>query len=140
MPERVVFSGGEIPARALCALLQEKGIGAVVLDEPNWLVRIVSFGTYRYRVAVPEASGEEAARVVEEWHAYHDPRANALHLRLRRVAAWALVPPAAWVFLALALPPALLPRPSIGGALLLWFASLVVLARIEARRRPGSDA
>lgn len=139
MGERVVYTGGELPARALCALLQEQGIGAAVLDEPNWLVRIVSFGTYRYRVGVPEEAGEEASRVVEEWHAFHDPRANALHARLRRVAAWALLPPALWALFALALPP-LLPQPSIGGALLLWVASLVVIARIEAARGgPESD-
>lgn len=133
-PERVVYTGGEIPARALCALLRERGLGASVLDEPNWLVRITSFGTYRYRVAVPEDSTDAAKAAVAEWHAFHDPRANALHARMRRVAAWALLPPAAWALLAFAAHPHL-PKPSIGTALLAWVASLVVIARVEARRR-----
>lgn len=136
-PEQVVYRGGEIPARALCALLQERGLGASVLDQPNWLVRLTSFGTYRYRVAVPAESVEAAQAAVAEWHAFHDPRANALHARLRRMAAWAVLPPAAWGLLALAVPP-LVPRPSIGTALLAWVASLVVIARFEARRHRGA--
>ena len=70
--------------------LQSEGLQATAVDVPNFIVLLVTFGTYRVRIAVPRDQAEEARRVLAAWDEEAGPVVRDLARALRRQAIVAL--------------------------------------------------
>ena len=72
--------------------LQEAELDAIALDRPGVLVLLVTFGTYRVRIAVPSSQVERARAVMDEWDRAAAPRVRELTRSVRRQVFLAALP------------------------------------------------
>ena len=63
----VVHRGAPEAVGSMLARLLDEELDAVALDEPNFIVRLIAFGTYRVRIAVPREQEARAKEVIAEW-------------------------------------------------------------------------
>jgi hypothetical protein len=70
--------------------LQSEGLQATAIDEPNFIVLLVTFGTYRVRIAVPRDQVAEARRVLAAWDEEAGPIVQGHARALRQQAVVAL--------------------------------------------------
>ena len=63
----VVHRGSPEAVFSVAHYLQEHGLDAQVIDRPNFVVLMVSFGTYKSRVVVPEEQAQAAREALERW-------------------------------------------------------------------------
>jgi hypothetical protein len=61
-----------------------RGVDAEAVDDPNWIVLLISFGTYRVRIAVPDEQVDEAKGVLEEWDNEARPNVRKLSRQVYR--------------------------------------------------------
>ena len=52
---------------SMLARLRRDGIDAIAIDEPNFIMRLVAFGTYRVRIAVPSDQEQRAKDALAAW-------------------------------------------------------------------------
>ena len=120
--------------------LRAGGVHAEAVDDPNMIALLISFGTYRIRIAVPEEEEAEAKRIMAEWDREAAPRVADLARQVQRQFLLAALPATAVAVLLL----------SIGASwvaaflcvLVVWFVSLLsigALARRRARSDPGPE-
>jgi len=113
MPLSVLVQTSHASAEATVERLLALGIDAHVIDEPNALVKLASGGSYRVRVAVPEAELARAREELARWEVEAAPRVSQLARGVERglLLTWLppLVPLGVW-----------LTRP--GANALLWLA------------------
>lgn len=116
--------------------LCSRGLDAVAIDEPNLIALIVSFGTYRVRIAVPDEQVPRAKEILAEWDREAHPNVKRLSRQVYRqffLAALGALAVAAVLF---AFGHVWLIMP---GFLVVWLA-LVVLLGIRERARCGKPA
>ncbi len=142
MSHTIVHRSSPGAVDAVLDRLADGGVEAFALDEPNAIVLLVSFGTYRIRVAVPEGQAEEAHRILADWDRESSTKLADLTGQMRRqfigvtllvlvigvlvVLIGGLQSNAHWVLLFL---------------LPLWFAILLTISAIQrarARKDPGA--
>ena len=130
----VVHRSAHAAADTVIERLQENGVEAFALDQPNAIALLFSFGTYRVRIAVPEDQAAEAQRVLLEWDREAAPHVGELARVVRRQFALAALVAVAFgtVFFvrgegAEDVPWILLP--------LVWFLALLALGVLERWRQ-----
>lgn len=125
-------------AEATVERLGARGIEAVLVDRPNAIAWLLSGGTYRARVAVPEEALAEARAEIGRWEAEAAPRIRELAHAAQRGMLLASLPA-----LALALGIGLArPASALGwiASFLLWLAGLAVWGvRSRAHARAPSN-
>jgi len=89
---RVVHRAAPEVSDAFVARLVAEGIDAIALDHPGFLVLLVTFGTYRVRIAVREDQVVEAERVMRVWDEAAGPIVRDLSRALGRQALQASLP------------------------------------------------
>jgi len=92
---RVVHRAAPEVSDAFVARLVGEGLDAIALDHPGFLVLLITFGTYRVRIAVPEDQVPEAERVMQAWDEAAGPVVRDLSRALGRQVRQAAVPVAA---------------------------------------------
>jgi len=97
----VVHRAAPEVADAFADRLCEAGLDAVALDRPGFLVLLVTFGTYRVRIAVPAAEVAEARRLMADWDRESAPIVKDLTRQVRRQALIAALPAAVGALLVL---------------------------------------
>jgi len=138
VPLAVLLQTSQTSAEAVVARLERERIEAVVIDEPHWIARLVSFGTYRVRVAVPEERLAEARAALARQDEEARPRLNALAREVQRALLVASLPA-----LALGIALALLGSSSwiAWTALLpLWIGGLALWSVLSRARAKGAGA
>lgn len=81
----VLLQTSRVSAEATVERLQALEIDAQVLDQPNVWVKLASAGTYRVRVAVPEADVERARAELARLEGEARPRVGSLAKEVQRV-------------------------------------------------------
>ncbi|MSR61009.1 MAG: hypothetical protein EXS08_00995 [Planctomycetes bacterium] len=81
----VLLQTSRVSAEATVERLQALEIDAQVLDQPNLWVKLASAGTYRVRVAVPEAELERARAELARLDGEAGPRVRSLANEVQRV-------------------------------------------------------
>ena len=74
----VLLQTSRVSAEATVERLQALAIDAQVIDHPNVFAKFMSFGSYRVRVAVPEAELARAQLEIERWASEARPRVREL--------------------------------------------------------------
>jgi len=92
MNSKVVHRGSPESVGSVAQRLSDAGIEAWVVDQPNFIVRMISFGTYRSRVVVPADQAQKARETLASWDAESRARIQDLGAQLRRQAMLALLP------------------------------------------------
>ena len=128
-PSRLVVLLQTSPRSAVAVVerLGAGGVEAVIPDQPNAIAFLMSFGTYRVRVAVAAEDEEEARAILARWEPEARANVAALSREIRRQFLLALVPGLALV-LALALTGrARSPLTWLGG-FLLWVGAMIAIS------------
>jgi len=131
MAQSVVHRASPQVVSSVLERFHSHGVDAEAVDDPNWIVLLVSFGTYRVRIAVPDEQLEEARRVLEEWDREVRPNVRTLSKQVYRqfLAAALLALVVASVLFVLGHVWLTLPA-----FLVVWLATVAVLGLVARRR------
>ena len=88
----VIHRGAPEAVDSVVQRLNEAGVNAVPIDRPSFLILLVTFGTYRVRVGVPDEEVETAREILREWDVESGPLVSALTRQLRRQLALSAAP------------------------------------------------
>ena len=89
MTEVVVHRGSPEAVISVVHHLQKAGIEARVLDQPNFVVLMISFGTYKSRVVVPERQAQAALDELQRWGEESREELAQMSNQLGRQVLWA---------------------------------------------------
>ena len=132
MPRTVIHRAAPRVVDIVLERLRAGGVAAEAVDEPNLIALLISFGTYRVRISVPDEEVQQARRILGAWDREAAPTVRALARQVRRQFLLATLPAAAAAVLLLGVgvPWAL----ATLLVLLVWFGSLVAVGLYQRRR------
>ena len=132
MPRTVVHKAAPRAVHHVVSRLRDSGVDAQAVDDPNLIALLVSFGTYRVRISVPEEEADEARRVLDDWDREAAPLVEELTRRVQRqfllASVVSLVIVGGLVLLGASWGPTFL------AMLVSWVVAVVILGAIDRRR------
>ncbi len=88
----VVHKAAPEVAGEFVARLRAEGIEAHAVDQPGFLVLLLSFGTYRIRIGVPDDQAERTRATIAEWDRASAPVVREMTRQVRRQVLLASIP------------------------------------------------
>ncbi len=136
MPRTVIHRAAPRVVDVVLERLHAGGVAAEAVDEPNFVALLISFGTYRVRISVPDEEVQQARSILCAWDREAAPTVRALARPVRRQFLLATLPAAAAAALLLGVGLSWTLATLL--VLLVWFGSLVSIGLYQRRRgAPG---
>jgi len=82
--QTVVHKASTTAVDTVLERLCSRGIDAVAIDDPNFIALLISFGTYRVRIAVPDEQVAEAKEILAEWDREALPKVQRLSRQVQK--------------------------------------------------------